>query len=246
MQRIQPDLDGPEGSLGGLTVPRRFDPLAGPDEVAEVARILSRAGLVEAFGHVSVRVGEGFLITATTPLAAMDASGIHHIDAGGAPSPWSADVPLETPMHASIYGARPDVNAICRTHSPAAVIAGVRGVVPPVAHGLGGLSGEIRTCGRTDLVTDAEAGFEVASALGGAACVLIRGNGCVAVGESLGEAAVRARYLEERCHVANELGLDSATAFEADALEERSRHFATETTRAWAWMRRQYRDLEVT
>ena len=34
-------------------------------EVAEAARIVAGAGLAEAFGHVSARDGDGFVITAT-------------------------------------------------------------------------------------------------------------------------------------------------------------------------------------
>lgn len=210
----------------------------GTREVAEAARILSGAGLVEAFGHVSVRSGDGFLITATRPLGASGESDVHPIDRAGNAPEGAADVPLETPMHAAVYEAREDVNAICRTHSPAAVRAGARGQVPPLVHGLGGLAGEVALCGRTDLVTDREAGEQVAQDLGGADALLIRGNGSVATGRSLGEAVVRARYLEERCLVGEDL--DPEEGWRADLLDPRARWFEKETTRAWAWMRWRY------
>ena len=89
--------------------------------------------------------------------------------------------------------------------------------------------------GRTDLVTDLAAGEEIATALQGADCLLIRGNGSIATGHSLAEAVVRARYLEERCLVGE--GLDKVDGWRAVELAPRARWFEKETTRAWAWMR---------
>jgi ribulose-5-phosphate 4-epimerase/fuculose-1-phosphate aldolase len=214
-----------------------------PAEVAEAARIIAGAGLAEAFGHVSARSAEGFLITATRPMGAAGAEDIHLLDregrpagAGGGDEP--ADLPLEAPMHAAVYAARPDVNAICRTHSPAAVRAGARGQVPPLLHGLGGLAGEVNLSARSDLVTDGGAGREVAADLAGADCLLIRGNGSIATGSSLPQAVVRARYLEERCLVGE--GPDPGSGLDRAELEARSRWFEKEGTRAWAWMRWRY------
>lgn len=207
-------------------------------EVAEAARIISGAGLVEGFGHVSVRDGDGFLITATRPLGAATEGDVHRIDASGKAPEGAADVPLETPMHAAVYAARSDVNAICRTHSPAAVRAGAAGAVPPLVHGLAGLAGEVAISGRTDLVTDEAAGSEIAEDFGMADCLLIRGNGSIATGRSLGEAVVRARYLEERCLVGE--GLHEEDGWRADLLTPRARWFEKETTRAWAWLRWRY------
>lgn len=211
-------------------------------EVACAARIIAGAGLVEGFGHVSARDGDGFLITATRPLGTAVAADIHRLDSGAGAPEGASDVPLEAPMHAAVYAARPDVNAICRTHSPAAVIAGAHGEVPPLGHGLGGLAGEVRFCGRTDLVTDREAGEQIATALGPADCLLVRGNGAIATGRTLAEAVVRARYLEERCLVGEGLGPDQGLS-EQD-LAERSKWFGKEAARAWAWMNWRYgRDI---
>lgn len=212
--------------------------LATPGEVAEAARIVAAAGLVEAFGHVSARAENGFLITSTRPMGAAAADDIHLIDREGRAGDGAEDVPLETPLHAAIYESRPDVGAICRTHSPAAVAAGAAGSIPPLAHGLAGLAGEVKLSDRVDLVTNIEAAREVAGALGSASCVLIRGNGSVAVGRNLAEAVVRARYLEERC-LAGE-GLKPGDALDAETLAIRSEWFEKEVVRAWAWMQWRY------
>jgi len=178
------------------------------------------------------------MITATRPMGRATDSDVHLVDRDGEAAEGALDLPLEAPMHAAVYRAREDVNAICRTHSPAAVRAGARGEMPPLAHGLGGLAGEVTASGRTDLVTDAAAGREIAEDLGSADCLLIRGNGSIATGRSLGEAVVKARYLEERCLVGE--GMEPEDGWKTDLLEPRSRWFEKETTRAWAWLRWRY------
>ena len=210
----------------------------GAEGIAEVARIISRAGLVEAFGHVSARSGDGILITPTRPLGGTTESDVLEIDAEGRPVGEAEDVPLEAALHAAVYAAREDVGAIVRTHSPAAVAAGASGEVPPLVHGLGGLAGEVAICDRIDLVSDAGAGEQVAGALGPASNLLLRGNGSFSVGTDLAEAAVKALYLEERCLVGGQTKPDRQ--FDEAQLAARSRWFAAESERAWAWMRWRY------
>jgi ribulose-5-phosphate 4-epimerase/fuculose-1-phosphate aldolase len=224
-----------------MSGPARTSDPARPAEVAEAARIIAGAGLVEAFGHISARAADGFMITPTRPLGAAQGDDVFRLDPEGravGEAGRPADLPLEAPMHAAIYAARGDISAICRTHSAAAVRAGARGVVPPLLHGLGGLAGQVSFCARTDLVTDLEAGHEIAADLGGADCLLIRANGAVATGGSLAEAVVRARYLEERCLVGE--GSDPDAGLDPGELSDRSRWFGKESDRAWSWMRWRY------
>lgn len=211
------------------------------EAVAEAARILAGARLVEAFGHVSARVEGGFLLTATAPLGAQTAASIHRLDAGGAVLSRGASgdgVPLEAPLHAAIYAARPDVGAICRTHSAAAVVWGVRGQAPPLLHGLGGLAGDVTAWGGdSDLVVTPAQGTAAAAALGAADCLLVQANGNVATGATIEQATVRAWFLEERARVALEAGLEASPLTEPDV---RARHYAAEEARAWRWLQETY------
>jgi ribulose-5-phosphate 4-epimerase/fuculose-1-phosphate aldolase len=201
-------------------------------QVARAARLLAAAGLVEGFGHVSSRAGDGFVITSTRPLGAMEPH-----DVG---PPGARDRPIETPLHAALYRARPDIGAICRTHSPAAVAWGARGAAPPVVHGLGGLSGEIALGDEADLVADEAAAEAAARALGRADVLLPRGNGAVCTGADLPAACTRAWFLEERARVALAAG-PSAPPLRGAALSARSRHHPTETARAWQWLAWRFR-----
>jgi HCOMODA/2-hydroxy-3-carboxy-muconic semialdehyde decarboxylase len=210
-------------------------------DVACAARILAGARLVEAFGHVSARVDGGFLLTATAPLGTQTAASIHRLDAAGAVVATGASgdgVPLEAPLHAAIYAARPEIGAICRTHSTAAVVWGTRAAAPPLLHGLGGLSGDVTAWdGDVDLVVTAEQGAAAAAALGAADCLLVQANGNVATGATIEQATVRAWFLEERARVALEAGLEASQLTD---IEARARHFAAEEARAWRWLQETY------
>lgn len=208
--------------------------VTGAAEVASTARLLAAAGLVEAFGHVSARDGaDGFTITATAPLGAASPDSVLACDAVGEPSADGVGLPLETPLHAAIYAARPDVGAIARVHGKAIAAAGLGPRAPGVAHGLGGLSGRVAAWADPQLVTDGERAAAAAAAIGSADCLLIRGNGAVVTAPDLACAAVRAWFLEERCRVWAAAG----TELSAVELEERSAHYPAETARAWAWLR---------
>ncbi|MFA9400747.1 MAG: class II aldolase/adducin family protein, partial [Acidobacteriota bacterium] len=105
------------GSQSGNGVADRGEPdRATAKDVARAARIIAGAGLIEAFGHVSARDGEGMLITATRPLATATAADVHRLGPGAQVPHGAEDLPLEAPMHAAVYAARPEVDAICRTH----------------------------------------------------------------------------------------------------------------------------------
>ncbi len=204
-------------------------------EVAATARMLAAAGLVEAFGHVSARLsGEGFLITPTLPLLDAVADTVITVDGADAvvDDPAGA-APLETPLHAAIYRARPDVAAICRGHGPAMVAWGVTVEDLPLQHGLGAIAGvRIPVHPDVDLIASAESGQRAAATLGPHHGVLLRANGGLAVGTDLVEAATRLWFLEERARVA----LATAPSAGADIdWGNRHTHTAVELRRAKAW-----------
>lgn len=213
------------------------------ESVASAARLIARAGLVEAFGHVSARVGEMMLITSTAPLEAAQAAGIHRIPVAPGHDPeGDAAVPLEWPLHAAVYRARPDLGAICRTHSAAAVAVGATGGTPRLLHGLGGLAGDISPSAESiDLVTAEPAADLLAAELGGADCLILRANGAVATGASLERAVVRAWFLEERCRVALAAGTEAEEIAEPAAIE-RARWYPKEIERAWRWLEWRFGD----
>ena len=211
--------------------------------VAAAARLLARMGLVEAFGHVSARAGGGHALTSTRPLAAHDARDVVVVGPGGeAESGPAGECPLELPLHAALYAARPDVGAVCRTHSRHAVAWGSAGRVPPLLHGLGLLAGEVALHGESDLVADGAAGGRAAASLGAADCLLLRGNGALATGRDLRQALVRAWFLEERARVATDV--PGAEPWGVEEVEARARHSGAEEVRAWRYLATRFAQRE--
>ena len=171
-------------------------------EVASVARLVAAAGLAEGFGHVSARLaGGGFAITSTAPLGSADEGSVIALAGARRRRRAPRGLPLEAPAHAAIYAARPDVGAIVRVHPPSVVVAGLSGELPPVTHGLAGLSGEVALLDDPQLVDGPERAAAAAAALGAADCLVMRANGALAVGPDLATACVRAWFLEERARV---------------------------------------------
>lgn len=222
MQRLQPHGHG-DPRVGAVT---DADARAA---VAAAARLVAAAGLAEGFGHVSARAGDAFVITSTAPLALQ---GTQDVEVPGAPGHAT---PLEAPLHAAVYAARPDVRAIVRTHSPGAVAWGARGEVPPLVHGLGVLAGRVVVGPGADLVADPDEAAAAAASLGDADCLLPRANGAVCTAPDLPTAVVRAWFLEERARVALAAGPE-ALPLDGEELRARLRHVPAETLRAWRWL----------
>ena len=213
------------------------------EDVASTARMLAAAGLVEAFGHVSARTPTGFLITSTGPMLDARAEDVIEVR-GGRPAAGPVDaLPMETPMHAAVYRARPDAAAVCRGHPPYTAVWGTGAEELPLLHGLGGLGGAaVPVHPDIELVKTPEQAAAVARTLGGGHSVILQANGCLSVGGDLLEAATRLWFLEERARVvvqARRAGL-APTDRDESAWARRLGDSDAELVRAKAWFLRAY------
>lgn len=203
------------------------------ESVTRTARMMSRAGLAEAFGHVSARLGDGFAITSTLPFTAAGPDDVVMVADANHPPSGGGGAPLETPMHAAIYLARPDVGAICRGHPPWVVSWGVGTDNLPLLHGLGALAGRrVGVSPDVDLISTLSQGTAVAEVLGNDHAVVLRANGCLTVGTTPLEALTRLYFLEERARVA----ISSPAGRQERDWETRLRHTSAEMPRAMAWV----------
>lgn len=181
------------------------------DEVLTGAACLAAEGLVDAFGHVSAREDGRAVLTPPRPLGSL-APGERlpalALDAEDLPP----DVPREAWLHWAIYRGRPDVRAVCRAQPPSPLALGVAGVPVRALHGQGALVGaEVPVFDDARLVRDRERGEAVAATLGDAWAVVLRGNGAVTVGASVGHAVAR-MWLLERSAGLNALALRAGEA----------------------------------
>jgi HCOMODA/2-hydroxy-3-carboxy-muconic semialdehyde decarboxylase len=191
-----------------------------PKQAAELAtanRILFDQGVVDGFGHVSLRdPGDPsrFLLARSMAPGLVTPKDIMLFDLDGAPlDPRGRAVYLERFIHGSIYKARPDVTSVVHSHSPAIIPFGVTPQkLRPVYH-MSGFIGdnvpvfEIRqSAGDSSnmLIDSVRLGDALAKTLGNAVVALMRGHGSVTVGQSLRHAVYRAIYAETNAKLQSE------------------------------------------
>ena len=95
------------------------------DELVAANHILFDQGVVDGFGHVSVRhptESDRFLLARSIAPALVTAADIMEFDLDGNPlDAGGRAVYLERFIHSEIYRARPDAGAVVHSHSPAVV-----------------------------------------------------------------------------------------------------------------------------
>ena len=177
-------------------------------ELVTANRILAREGVVDAYGHVSIRHPERpdrYILSQSRAPDLVDINDLMEYTLDGDPiDQQGRSMYTERPIHGGIYEARDDVLAIVHNHSPAVVPFSVTGTpLRPILH-LAALTGpelpvwDIRdNFGDTNLlVTTMEQGRDLARCLGGRRVSLMRGHGCVVAGNSIREVVMASVYLQ--------------------------------------------------
>ena len=177
------------------------------DELVAANHILFDQGVVDGFGHVSMRhptVSDRFLLARSIAPALVTAADIMEFGLDGNPlDAGGRAVYLERFIHSEIYRARPDAAAVVHSHSPAVVPFSVVNVPLRAVGHLGGILGEgcpvfeIRTVagpGTDLLIRDRALGAALAKSLGQGSVVLMRGHGCTVVGSTVRHAVFNAIY----------------------------------------------------
>lgn len=178
------------------------------DLVAIANRILAMRGIVDGFGHVSVRCDANpthFLIARSMAPALVRPADVLELDLDGAPTaPNSPASYLERFIHSEIYKCRPDVMAVVHHHAPSVIPFGAtRTPLRPLYHMSGFLAGgvpvfDIRCdAGDTDmLISTPTLGAAHARCLGACSATLMRGHGATVTGASLPQVVYRSIYME--------------------------------------------------
>ena len=199
-------------------------------QLVAAGHALAAEGLVSAFGHVSAReTADAMLITPPRPLASLTADEqLPQLSLEAEELP--PGMPGEAWIHLAVYRARADVNAVCRAQPRVAAAFGVTATPIRRLHGQGALlGGEVAVHDDARLVRTRELGVEVAERLGSGHAVLLRGNGAVTLGATVGEAVARMWVLESSARInldaaqlpseARELDHDEYAAWSAAAPE---------------------------
>ena len=214
--------------------------------VQQAARAMGRAGLVQAFGHCSLRLdARHLLVCAPMPM------GLIGTDKGTV-VPICGSLPDgvlgEVRAHQAIYRRRADVMGICRVMPPILMALSTQSIVPRARHGMGAyfhpgpaLWNDPR------LLRDDASAAALAEKLGSLNAIVMRGNGAIVVAESLQMAAALSWFLEDAARVEREI---RAMGFSPDqgVLDEqeipaRQVYSGNVVERLWAWLTQEPADV---
>jgi ribulose-5-phosphate 4-epimerase/fuculose-1-phosphate aldolase len=201
---------GIHGIARGQSGPSSAGPAAPSliEDLVAANRILVRYGVLDGMGHVSVRHNldpSRFLISRSRAPVLVTADDILEYDLDGrAVDLRGRDQYSERFIHAAVYAARPDVNAVVHNHSPAVIPFTVSDVpLRPIYHMASFMREglpifDIRDeAGITNmLVNSPERARALVKVLGDNAAVLMRGHGIVVTGPAIPYAVGRSIYTQ--------------------------------------------------
>lgn len=178
------------------------------EDLSAANRILADQGVLDGYGHVSVRHPgnpERYFLSRSLAPELVTTTDIMEYDLDSNPvDQRGRTMYLERFIHGEIYKARPEVNAVVHSHSPAVVPFGVSTTPLRALYHMSAFLSEgvplfeIRdTGGMTDLlVRNPELGRALAHTLADKPVALMRGHGNVVVGSTIPLAVYRAVYTE--------------------------------------------------
>jgi HCOMODA/2-hydroxy-3-carboxy-muconic semialdehyde decarboxylase len=170
-------------------------------EVRQAARALSRAGLVNAYGHCSARLDAGtFLVCKAGPMGLIGPGEDGTVCRLEGPLPDG--VLGEVRVHQQIYKMRADVEAICRVIPPHVLTMSALGRPPKARHGFGAFFYPTPAYWNDPVLMRSDSiAAAVAGQLGNASAIILRGNGAVVAGGNMMQAVTLAWFLEDMCRV---------------------------------------------
>ncbi len=183
------------------------------EDLAAASRILAAQGVVDAFGHVSMRhpsAPDRYLMARAISPARVVPEDLIEYDLDSNPVNANGRGSfLERFIHGEIYKARPDVMSVVHSHSPSVVPFGLVGVpMQAMFHNAGFIAAGVpvfdiaEKFGATDmLVGNAAKGVALIEVMGDKDIVLMRAHGSVACGPTLQTAVFRAVYTEVNARI---------------------------------------------
>src|SRR5215471_11708484 len=216
-------------------------------------RILAKEEVVDAYGHVSMRHPDDpqrLLIARSLAPDLVEREDIVELGLDGEPvRDETRSLYLERFIHAAIYEARPDVQAVVHAHAEDILPFGIAQATPlrPVIHSGSFIGAHVPVWdiadkfGDTDLlVRNMDHGRDLARCLGGNKVSLMRGHGFASAGRSLIEVVRMSVYLPRNARAllrAKQLGgpIRYLSAGEIAARARGYRPASPETWRAWEY-----------
>ena len=222
-------------------------------ELVTANRILAREGIVDGFGHVSVRHPDNpqsYLLSRARAPDCIEEGDIMEFTLDGTAVDAQGRAPyLERFIHGAIFEARPDVHSVVHNHSPSVIPFSVTAAkLKPLLHMCANIGHDVPVWDSHDkfgdtalLVENMEMGRDLARAMGAGRTILMRGHGATVLAPSIRHAVFTSVYLEVNAKLqmqAMAMGdIKFLTPGEVDAIMSRTGPYTL--NRAWEnWCRR--------
>ena len=215
-------------------------------------RILAHEGIVDAYGHVSVRhprEPKRYLLARSLSPEMVQQADIMEFELDGTPVGGDARQPyLERFIHGAVYESRPEVLAVVHAHAEDVLPFGITAApLRPVIHSGSFMGLHVPVWDIADrfgpgtnmLVTNLEQGRDLAGCLGKNNVTLMRGHGFTAAARSLIEVVRMSVYVPRNARaLLNGLRLGDITPLSAGEVAARDagyKPYSLETRRAWKY-----------
>lgn len=169
-------------------------------ELVDAIRMLERAEYIDHNGHCSVRRDEGsfYINSGGSMRAALTVEDIVTVDLDGKPvDGGNVKPPLEFPIHAEVYRARPKIGAVFHTHPQWSTYLTMTGVQQKVVYAQASLLGDMPVMDSPMSVNSRAIGEKMVAVMGDNPIVMLKAHGVVAAGETVLECFAYAAYVEE-------------------------------------------------
>jgi ribulose-5-phosphate 4-epimerase/fuculose-1-phosphate aldolase len=228
------------------------------EELVTANRVLAREGIVDSFGHISVRHPDNpqrFLLSRARAPDCIEEADIMEFALDGTAVDAQGRAPyLERFIHGAVFEARPDVNSVVHNHSPSVIPFSITNKkLKPLLHMCANIGHDVPVWDIHDkfgdtalLVENMDMGRDLARAMGAGRTILMRGHGATVLAGSIRHAVYISIYLELNANLqmqAMAMGdIKFLTPGEVDAVIARTGPYSI--NRAWEnWCRRAGRPL---
>jgi ribulose-5-phosphate 4-epimerase/fuculose-1-phosphate aldolase len=172
------------------------------ERLSDAVQVLSLEEVLDGSGHLSARIPgtDTFVINPRYAAVLADPEDFCVVDLDGKRLAGPGPIPSETPIHAAIYRARPDVGSVLHCHPRYAILLGVQdcGLIP-FNRAARLFEDGVPTFRDSRGIRTAEHADQMAAALGPHYAMFLQGHGIVVAGPNVEGTAVAAVRFEESC-----------------------------------------------
>jgi L-fuculose-phosphate aldolase len=171
-------------------------------QLVDCIRMLEKSDIIDYNGHASTRAGEGrlYINIGSCQRSRLTVDDICTIDFDGNVLEGHGKPPLEFHLHAGIYRARPEVQAIVHAHPKWSTFLTMTGHRYAPVYAQGSLVYPLPVLDSPNSINNPAMAKRLADTLGDRPAAIMKAHGAVTVGRNIVEAFVLANYLEENAY----------------------------------------------